>query len=114
MSRIHEAMRKAADEAGESPAGPPASPVGAGDAATLSRETFPIELGGRRPKAATPSAHAPAPGIALAPALASAAPVAAGFPERRSSASNENPIAFERIDARYAGKVVVDEEISAA
>jgi capsular exopolysaccharide synthesis family protein len=114
MSRIHEALRKAAEETGTVQTPEQDTGLdGAGDATSLSREAFPIELGEhRRPRAATPAAPPPPPAPAPAPASIMA-PVAQDASERRHSAHNEGPIAFERIDARYAGKVVIDQNISA-
>src|SRR5262245_43461641 len=113
MSRIHEALRKAAEEAGtvQTPEQDTALD-GPGDATTLSREAFPIELGEhRRPRAAT-AAAAPASAPSQAPASIMA-PAVSNPSDRRHSAQNDGPIAFERIDARYAGKVVIDQNISA-
>jgi len=117
MSRIHEAMRKAAEEAGTVLTPEQDTAIDeAGDATSLSREAFPIEIGEhRRPRAAT-AAAAPAPAPPPAPAAVPVSVMAPSVPnagERRHSTQNEGPLAFERIDARYAGKVVVDQNISA-
>jgi protein-tyrosine kinase len=110
MSRVNEAMRRAAGElpADESTGGPasPAALAGA-DVATLADEPFPAEIAGRvRPRgpAATPESRPADPADPAAPipdttALDDAAPEEAGR-------------LFERVDSSLAEKVVIDENIS--
>ena len=122
MSRIHEAMQRAADQAAEAGAATPGEPVAtvSDDIAELAREAFPIELGERRkPRTAPPVAAI----SAVTPPVAGAATTAVTSPSNRVRTNADRrgeepdkklPFAFERIDARYAGKTVVDEDVSAA
>ena len=108
MSRIHEALQRVAEErAGKSVPTEPADSTGvatgpaiaATDFDELEHEAFPIELSERRPRPAAPPVAATDPGTT----------------DRRGSAKdNTLPLAFERLDARYAGKIVIDQEISGA
>jgi Mrp family chromosome partitioning ATPase len=110
MSRIHEALQRAAEQrasgvsTGEvdatAPAGDP--PNGANEVDELD---FPIELSERRrPRPAAPAA-------ALAQPQAGAA---SGTGRRESASTSPQPVAFERVHTRYAGKIVIDQEISGA
>jgi capsular exopolysaccharide synthesis family protein len=102
MSRIHEALQKASDQGGTDPASTtPES--GSANGETGSDETYPIELSERRRVRAQAAAATPV------------APPKPSMPEAatQSTPEEELRLAFERIDARYAGKIVVDQDISA-
>jgi capsular exopolysaccharide synthesis family protein len=107
MSRIHEALQRAAEQATTSDVvpEPPATqePMGK-EVSELSREPFPVEIGGARRKR-----HAPEP----APAAPDPQPRAY---EADTDEPREEPVRktlFDRIDARLAEKVVVDANMSA-
>src|SRR5688500_3384422 len=111
MSRIHEALRRAAEERSDSSAdaqdASTPSPVD-GDAVTaLAREPFPVEIGAQTRTAA----HAPVDATAF---KATEARVDERRPEPPPAEPGEKPAGtiFERIDARLAEKVVADERIS--
>lgn len=97
MSRIHEAMQRAHGGAQER-AGleRPAATAPGGE-----HETFPGESVERRRIEATPP---PPPSPPVPPAMAETSSMATTTGE---------PLTFKRVDARYAGKIVVDEDISA-
>ena len=108
MSRIDEAMRRAAGTAGavEAPADLGVDDLqteGAGEASALSREPFPIEIPDRRP---------PTP-VASATASAQARPAGSYDTSARAEAPQESTL-FERLDARLTEKIVVDTNMSPA
>src|SRR5688572_19227640 len=100
MSRIHEALQKAQQKSSGEQQVQEQLPEAA---ATMAVETdaFPRELAERRAMKHEASNGAPPP---ARPAPAET-PVPVAMPVNQA-------LAFERIDARYAGKIVVDENIS--
>jgi protein-tyrosine kinase len=102
MSRIHEALQRAAQEGasadttGETAQVPDA--LRDQEIATLAREPFPIEVGGAR--ASRPPAPTP-----------DTPPSPVEEPTRESAAPRPATL-FERIDARLAEKVVIDDNMS--
>ena len=123
MSRIDEALRRAAQEA-QTPSDPaafealPSEADGDQETAevgTLAREPFPIELANRMPlahpvKVVRPSASAGSSSRPSASAGAGSTPPPNEPPPRGPSASES---IFERIDHSLAEKVVADRNISA-
>jgi protein-tyrosine kinase len=108
MSRIHEALQKAAERATDAMAVGSDAFTGEADVPDHANESFPIELNEhRRHKPATVTAL-PAP--VVMPPLAGAA----SGERRRGDSDETGPLSFERLDARLAGKIVIDQEISAA
>jgi protein-tyrosine kinase len=115
MSRIHEALQKNTQR-GEATT-KSVDQLAAGHAPTAAEnEAFPIELSERR----LAKGAAPAVGTTTA-TVPTAAPAGATLTPKQSHASDQaaapgvntaHVMSFERIDARYAGKVVVDENIS--
>jgi capsular exopolysaccharide synthesis family protein len=111
MSRIHEALRRAAEERHDDSADAldPTTPPSVDDdpVTALAREPFPVEIGSQRRKAAptvvdgsvftTTEATAHEPARAEEPVARDAKP---------------SPGIFERIDARLAEKVVADDRMS--
>ena len=96
MSRIHEALQKAKN-GHEEPAG---AEQAAETVTTAESDMFPVELGSRqRVKTVTPPAAQPSTRTAAAEAST-------------LTVTGAQPLTFERVDARYAGKIVVDEDIS--
>ena len=103
MSRIHEALQRAAERTDDGSLAEPAADAHAfGD---LAGEAFPVELAEARrerqsssqaPQVAAISTHWPAPPPA----------------DHRPAAHDPRPLSFELIDARYAGKIVADSEMS--
>jgi capsular exopolysaccharide synthesis family protein len=115
MSRIHEAMRRAAETAGDSSQTVTVAGEDAGDINELTRESFPIELNSsRRVRAAMLVNEAPSPSANGARQLPTAVTAEPGTADRRGTTESREPFSFERIDAHLAGKIVVDAEISAA
>ncbi len=111
MSRIHEALRRAAEERTDSSAdaldASTPSPVD-GDAVTaLAREPFPVEIGVQRRNISPVTVDATAFTATEAKPAEPKAEAPAADPGEKSA----GPI-FERIDARLAEKVVADERIS--
>jgi capsular exopolysaccharide synthesis family protein len=105
MSRIDEALRRAAEEnnvpdASTDAVAPEAVP--AMEVATLAREPFPVELSQRRRTAASPGATAE-------PQRSGESPFE---PQAENGSPAERSSVFERIDARLAEKVVVDQDMS--
>jgi len=111
MSRIDEALRRAAEEEaaieGTTTAVTPAPrPVGAHDVAALSREPYPVEIEAQRRK------RVPTPEPSTTPSVISSA--------NRPKPADETPepdlargkTLFDRIDARLAEKVVADRNMS--
>jgi protein-tyrosine kinase len=101
MSRIDEAMRRAAGAATDAattwvPTAGSAS-VSAGDAVALAQEAYPVEVGESRP--AKPGARARQSN---------------SYDTAPSQAAGQEDALFERIDARLTEKVVVDQNTSAA
>jgi capsular exopolysaccharide synthesis family protein len=107
MSRIHEALQKAQD--GATAASAPTPP--AEQTSDPGHETFPIERAEHRLVATAPPPAAPRTAGPTAPA--SPQPTASVAPAATMTTTVEQPLTFERVDARYAGKIVVDEDISA-
>src|SRR6187401_1858215 len=100
MSRIHEALQKAQQKGATGQEVQVQEPAG-DDGLTVENEAFPIESAERRRvKTAEPNA----------PAAAPRPPVPEGG---TTSVPAAHALSFERIDARYAGKIVVDENMSA-
>jgi protein-tyrosine kinase len=102
MSRIHEALQKAS-ERGEGTVPDLAQQLAEQTATGTSPEAFPVELGEHRRLKANTSAHV------TATTRAEVSPP----PHVNNEDAAEPPLSFERIDARYAGKVVIDQNISA-
>jgi protein-tyrosine kinase len=108
MSRIHEALLRAAEE--EAALGAPAeaplpSPSeGEQEIAALAREPFPVELAGARPLR---------PQVTTSDRVAEPPPDRAPAGEQNAPSSAGTTSLFERIDARLAEKVVVDQNMSA-
>jgi protein-tyrosine kinase len=102
MSRIDEALRRAADQEAAAVVAreDTREPGPAAEAATLSREPFPVETGERRPDRPAAAIDEPAAGEETT-ADETAEPAAPG--RRRL---------FKRIDAGLAEKVVADDEMS--
>jgi protein-tyrosine kinase len=102
MSRIDEALRRAAEQAGASPTAPNEAsldPIAGAEVTALASEPFPIEISERiRQRGESPVTPAPLP-----PAPAPAA-------EMRDRPVTQS--IFERIDLRLAEKTVVDEAMS--
>jgi len=100
MSRIHEALQKAQQKGATEQQ--VQEPVG-DDGLTVEDEAFPTELAGRRrvKVSATPNAPATEP---VRPPVSE--------PHGATPSPTAYALSFERIDARYAGKVVIDENIS--
>jgi capsular exopolysaccharide synthesis family protein len=123
MSRIDEALRRAAGQSGTATAatgeGLPL-PLSGTDASELASEPFPIEIGEhRRPRQVSrdePSALAPlttAARVEPPPAEPAPAPVPTPASVTETVRSTDGPSrVFERLDARLAEKVVADENIS--
>jgi protein-tyrosine kinase len=120
MSRIDEALRRAAEEeaAGEDtkraatpgvPTGVPPGPraLDAHDVAALAREPYPVEIEAQRRKRAraTEVASPPAPAVASIDRRT-------GEDDRREHEPAHGKTLFERIDARLAEKVVADRNMS--
>lgn len=106
MSRIDQALRRAALEASSNTAETAdQAPESAADAeaVALGDEPFPIELGARPRARAQPPAPVPPPPEPALPAAATALP--------ETSESNDRRV-FERIDNSLAEKVVVDENMT--
>ena len=102
MSRIHEALQRAAGR-GDGTAPDLAEPGAVESATGTSPEAFPVELAERRRLKATVTVQATETTHAdVSPA-----------PQASKQDAAEPPLSFERIDARYAGKVVIDQNISA-
>jgi protein-tyrosine kinase len=104
MSRIDEALRRAAREQG---AGEPSAddtstplPLDGADVATLAREPFPIELAAARRAHVRPDASTAQPDSAV------------GREQQSAQEPDHRKTLFERIDARLAEKVVADENMS--
>jgi len=98
MSRIHEALQKSQQKGAT---GQDVQEATGDDELAVENEAFPIELSERRRvKTAAPSA----------PSAAPRPPVPEGETTPQAEA---HALSFERIDARYAGKIVVDENMSA-
>lgn len=119
MSRIDEALRRAAGQAGTAAAtddGVPTPALGT-DAAELASEPFPIEIAEhRRPR---PAGRDEAAAVTAVPAAArppapspSELPTPAGVTETVGAPPRTGGRVFERLDARLAEKVVADENIS--
>ena len=109
MSRVDEAMRRAAEAARRSeddrsaPVAETPPAIGA-DPADLMKEAFPIEMPDRRYLRPVTTPAAPAVANPIAPA----APVAADV------GPSDPPSLFQRLDARLAGKVIIDQSMSPA
>jgi protein-tyrosine kinase len=103
MSRIHEALQRAAEQGGTADLPlavepEPSTAVGADEIAALAREPFPVEIAGARrlrPPVNEPEPLPPAP---------------SGSPQETAEIPRAS--LFERLDARLAEKVVADKEIS--
>lgn len=114
MSRIHEAMRRAAEQGQEGKSDLtselPSEQVADAplEIAELAREAYPIEMGERR--RARPNA--------ASTALTTATPPRASEKQDPETALmsdvKTDGISFERIDAKYAGKTVIDADVSAS
>jgi capsular exopolysaccharide synthesis family protein len=104
MSRIHEALQRAAEQAddGSVTQEPAAAAHAQGD---LAGEAFPVELAEARKERQASHQGPLAPAV---PAHRPAPPAA----DHRPAAGNMRPLSFELIDARYAGKIVADTEMS--
>lgn len=112
MSRVDEAIRRAAQRSGGKAPSDESTPgidsMTMGDAATLAREPFPIEsveVRKSRPPASVPPPVQAAP-AAFAPVMAPASRSAPALPDAPKPGS-----LLERMDARLAEKVVVDNNI---
>lgn len=117
MSRVDEAIRRAAQRSGgktpNDESTPGIDPLTMGDAATLAREPFPVEIAEVRrsrppvsvPPPVPPPVKPPVPAApaAFAPVMAAASRSAPAAPDAPRPGS-----LFERIDSRLAEKVVVD------
>src|SRR5688572_7745725 len=110
MSRIHEALQKAAERQDASADQSVDALTEEGSADEMSTEAFPIELAERRRVRID---HAPVnvPAVERPPTPQERPPAAA--PADQHATPDDQPLSFERIDARYAGKVVIDQNISA-
>ena len=116
MSRIHEALRRAAEERGDHSADAldvsTPLPVDGDAVATLAREPFPVEIGHRRKTAhaevdtVMTTAETPVPEPHVTDGHAKREPVG-----RESDEPAEGAI-FDRIDERLAEKVVADTRMS--
>ena len=112
MSRIHEALRRAAEERSEHSADtldtstPP--PVEGDAVTTLAREPFPVELGTPRKKV-SPAVTDPKP----FPQSELQADEPRLRPAPDDAAAGPPTGIFERIDARLAEKIVADDKMSA-
>ncbi len=110
MSRIDEALRRAAEEEGTAPVATavealePVEPVNGADATALAREPFPVELA-ERP-------HAEARATDGSTEASNKGPSLTEEESRDSAPKPKNGRLFERIDARLAEKVVADENMS--
>jgi capsular exopolysaccharide synthesis family protein len=103
MSRIDEAMRRAAGDVetgSDAPTTLAALPTeGPGDAVALAKEAYPAELPGNNQRTAKPAAEAPSSGP---------------FRTTHVDAPNDQDGSlFERLDARLTEKIVIDENMSA-
>jgi capsular exopolysaccharide synthesis family protein len=110
MSRIHEALRRAAEERsdGVEPLEAGTPPPVDGDAVTaLAREPFPVEIGQKR-KPAPPAADRAAFPVSDAGHEAPKREAPPAEPAEKGTASG----VFEHIDARLAEKVVADDKMS--
>jgi protein-tyrosine kinase len=109
MSRIDEALRRAAEQAAPGAATPDSetpAPVSGEAIGVLADEPFPVEIAGRlrartQPSRVTAVAEPPAVSLATAPAPAPR-------PDEEPPATPERSPLFERIDERLAEKVVAD------
>lgn len=105
MGRVDEAMRRAAEAAGDTVGPPDAAEVPTlvgEDAEILAREPYPIEMMERRRLRPAPAPPAGST-IAVGPAPAEATPV-----------TDKPANLFERIDARLARKIVIDQNMMPA
>jgi capsular exopolysaccharide synthesis family protein len=105
MSRIHEALRRSAEEEGASATANMPLPADDDSMTALTREPFPAEPDPerrQRPKASEP---APAPDVKTEAAQDEEPAEPTGQPRRRRSI-------FERLDGRLAEKVVADDNMS--
>jgi protein-tyrosine kinase len=102
MSRVHDAIQRAGERASgpDTVTGAAEADAVEYDAATLAAEPFPVELAARR---ASASEAPPRPAAAFTAAAAAATPAVSA---RKSSSS-----VFEKIDARLAEKVVLDDRM---
>jgi capsular exopolysaccharide synthesis family protein len=109
MSRIHEALRRAAEERGESSADELDAATLPGDdaVATLASEPFPVEMG--QPRKAAPAESGV---FTTAPAVTADSYSTPAEPRSVEPADADDGGIFERIDARLAEKVVADDRMS--
>ena len=105
MSRINEALRRAAEEAGQDPdaqSSGSSSAAATQDIAVLAREPFPVEIGAARKAGSQADAgHAPRQEAKRETAE-----------EPRARRTHSGPSLFERIDSRLKEKVVTDANMS--
>jgi capsular exopolysaccharide synthesis family protein len=113
MSRIHEALRRAAEERGDGSADAPdvSTPVPPdGDAVeTLAREPFPVEIGAQRRK--RPPTLVDADTFVATESVTAEPAAEAKIGDAPQPPTSGNAI-FDRIDARLAEKVVADDKMS--
>ena len=102
MSRIHEALRKAAVTDSLADAPPADGQSGSDGEEPLSSDLFPVEAPPRRQVTSEPSRDV----LVTEAVTRIAAPTAVPEP------AHYDHLSFERIDTHYAGKVVIDQEIS--
>jgi capsular exopolysaccharide synthesis family protein len=101
MSRINEALRRAAEEGGQE-SGPASPAPDAQDLSVLAREPYPVEIGAARQGSASGSSSS-----------SSAADDDARAEEPRTKRTRNREPLFERLDSRLAEKVVTDANMSA-
>jgi capsular exopolysaccharide synthesis family protein len=121
MSRIDEALRRAAEAArGASPEESPQSSSGGVDPVEFAEEPYPIEMPERRRVRPAPvhvSSAESAPVAVLPPPKSEPAkpePVAAPVAATTTMLQSEPPSLFSRIDSKLAAKVVVDQRMQPA
>jgi protein-tyrosine kinase len=110
MSRVYDALRRAADEQPDGRANTLEMPP----AVDFSDETFPAEAATVSTPAAVPTPVAVAPAVAMpvasGPVLTSVAVAPSSVPEQAPAAPPSE--SFDRIAVRYEGKTVIEAEIS--
>jgi len=113
MSRIHEAMQRAAENGGDLSAPVDAADTDAGDLSELTRESFPIELNDRRRVRHAHEHSAPSDADTVGRTAAGGAKPPTDEQPAREGESRP-PFSFARIDVQYAGKIIVDDTVSTA
>jgi capsular exopolysaccharide synthesis family protein len=117
MSRINEALRRAAEEndaMGTGAASAPATPaLDDRDIATLAHEPFPVEIGAqRRPRPVAPEPPPTSRGPVVREVTTESRDSGAQEHSEPSNREGRRRSLFDRLDARLAEKVVADENIS--